>query len=155
MAIKLRKITMTESEKLHDMQVEAFRELLEKYEDFETSPGAETLERVKRRFRFDTVEHYWILAAAKRVGCIRIQQKERNICRLSQMFILPEFQGQGYAQQAIALAEGLYPHAEKWELDTIKQEEKLCHLYEKMGYRQTGETHHIKPGMDLVDYVKP
>ena len=27
-----------------------------------------------------------------------------------------------------------------WELDTILQEKGNCHLYEKMGYKQTGET---------------
>jgi len=50
--------------------------------------------------------------------------------------------------------EHLYPDARKWELDTIAQEEKLCHLYEKMGYRKTGRVEKLKDGMDIVYYEK-
>lgn len=52
------------------------------------------------------------------------------------------------------MAEALYPSALRWELDTILQEEKLCHLYEKMGYRQNGRTEEIKENMTLVFYAK-
>ena len=68
--------------------------------------------------------------------------------------MLPEYQGFGYAQKAITIAESLYPAAEKWELDTILQEEKLCYLYEKMGYEKTGQIIRIKDGMDIVFYAK-
>ncbi len=70
------------------------------------------------------------------------------------MFILPEFQRKGYAQKAIKQAESYYHEAKKWVLDTIKQEDVLCHLYEKMGYTLTGIERNIKPGMDLVNYAK-
>ncbi|MFR1519292.1 MAG: GNAT family acetyltransferase [Clostridia bacterium] len=52
------------------------------------------------------------------------------------------------------MIEQLYPSAERWELDTILQEEKLCYLYEKMGYKKTGQTQKIKAGMDIVFYAK-
>jgi hypothetical protein len=39
-------------------------------------------------------------------------------------------------------------------LDSIKQEEKSCYLYEKMGYEKTGKVTNIKEGMDLIDYAK-
>ena len=77
-----------------------------------------------------------------------------STCHLSQMFILPHYQGNGYAQQAIKQIESLNPQAKHWILDTIKQEPKLCYLYEKMGYKQTGIVKNIKDGMDLVDYAK-
>jgi hypothetical protein len=70
------------------------------------------------------------------------------------MFILPVFQGNSYAQAAIKQAERLYPETTKWVLDTIKQEKKLCHLYEKMGYKLTGVEENIKLGMDIVYYAK-
>lgn len=54
----------------------------------------------------------------------------------------------------IRLVEAIYPNATRWELDTILQEEKLCYLYEKMGYKKTGQTEEIKKGMDLVFYAK-
>ena len=50
--------------------------------------------------------------------------------------------------------EALYPNADSWELDTILQEEKLCHLYEKLGYRRTDQIKPIKEGMDLVFFEK-
>ena len=50
--------------------------------------------------------------------------------------------------------EKLFPNAIRWELDTIAQEEKLCHLYEKVGYRPTGKRINIKENMDLVFYEK-
>ena len=67
---------------------------------------------------------------------------------------LPEYQGLGYAQEAIRLVEAVYPNASRWRLDTIEQEAKLCHLYEKLGYQKTGQTKQIKDGMDLVFYEK-
>ena len=60
----------------------------------------------------------------------------------------------GYAQQAITKAESLYPQARCWELDTIKQEAKLCHLYEKMGYKAAGEVKIIQEGMTIIKYIK-
>ncbi len=48
----------------------------------------------------------------------------------------------------------LYLAAARWALDTIKQEPKLRYLYEKMGYRPTGEERRLKDGMDLVYYAK-
>ncbi|MBQ2906776.1 MAG: GNAT family N-acetyltransferase, partial [Bacteroidales bacterium] len=58
---------------------------------------------------------------------------------LSPIFIMKEFRGRGYAQQAMRLAEEIHGSS-GWELDTILQEKGNCHLYEKMGYKQTGET---------------
>lgn len=50
---------------------------------------------------------------------------------------MQEFQGRGIAQEAIRLCEEI--HGKKvWKLETILQEKKNCHLYEKMGYRKTG-----------------
>ena len=71
-----------------------------------------------------------------------------------QILILPEYQNKGLAQQAIKKVEALYPEAEYWRLDTIAQEDKLCHLYSKMGYQKTGEIEHIKDGMDIVFFEK-
>jgi len=154
MNIELIKLTIKDCEKIHKMQQLGFVALLEKYRDYETSPGAESLERIKQRFAYDVLDHYFIRLDNEDIGYIRIRCFEDNACHLSQMFILPEFQNKGYAQQAIAKAESFYPNAQKWTLDTIKQESKLCHLYEKMGYKLTGTEKNIKPGMDLVDYEK-
>ena len=69
------------------------------------------------------------------------------------IFILPEFQGKGIAQETIRLCEEMHGNG-NWELDTILQESKNCHLYEKMGYRQTGKTEAINERLTLVFYEK-
>jgi len=154
MNITLQKATIHDTEEIHKMQILAFKPLLEKYQDHETSPGAETAERVRARLAHPQMFSYLIRLGAENIGHIRIGALGENAYYLSQMFLLPEHQGNGYAQQAIRQVEALYPDAKSWTLDTIKQEAKLRHLYEKMGYRLTGEEKNIKDGMDLVYYKK-
>ena len=146
--------SLPDSEELYTMQIAAFRPLLDKYQDFSTNPAAEPLDKIKWRMGVPEIDHYFIMLGTVKIGSIRIRRLDENRFRLNQMFILPEFQGNGCAQQAIALSESLYPQAVGWELDTIKQEPKLRYLYEKMGYRLTGEERGIKDGMDLVYYAK-
>ena len=62
---------------------------------------------------------------------------------------MPEFRGKGVAQAAILAAEVIHGSS-NWQLDTILQEKANCHLYEKMGYRQPGETQVINQRMTLV-----
>lgn len=42
----------------------------------------------------------------------------------------------------------------KENLDTILQEAGICHLYEKVGYRQTGRIRKVNDCMTLVFYRK-
>ena len=151
--VSLRKAEYSECPLLLRIQVRSFIELLQRYEDYESSPAAENLDRVQQRFVQSFTDYYLIMLEDEPIGMLRVCNFGEN-CRLSPICILQEYQGKGYAQEAIAQMEQLYPHAKKWELDTIAQEEKLCYLYEKMGYRKTGREEHIKEGMDLVFYRK-
>ena len=45
--------------------------------------------------------------------------------KISLIFILPEYQGQGIAQKAIQLCEELHGNG-NWELETILQEPRNC-----------------------------
>lgn len=145
---------LEDAEQLHDLQIRSFKPLLDKYQDYNTNPGAEQIDRMVRRLKMPNSDYFFIEVAGERIGGLRIARLDNNGCRLKQIYIVPEHQGHRYAQQAIALAEALYPQAEHWALDTIKQEVKLCHLYEKLGYRQTGEEEEIQEGMTLVMYRK-
>lgn len=153
MTINLEKAGICDAQEIYDMQIKAFQALLETYQDHSSSPGAEKLDRTVERLQEPFTDFYFIAIEGKHIGALRICTFEK-LCKLKQIFILPEFQGHGYAQNAILMAESLYPDAERWELDTILQEEKLCHLYEKMGYKRTGKVEKIKDGMDLVFFVK-
>ncbi len=153
MAINLIKAEVESCSEIYELQIKSFQALLEKYQDEESNPGAETIERFYERFRQPNTDYWMIELEEKRIGAIRICDFG-ELCKLKQIFILPEFQNCGYAQDAIKAVEKAYPNAQRWELDTILQEDKLCHLYEKMGYCKTGKITNIKDGMDLIDYAK-
>ena len=154
MAIRLKKATEDDLRKILYIQVKSFAQLLLKYEDFESSPAAEGIDDIRQRFRQSFTDYYLILLDDQEIGMLRVCDFGEN-CWLSPLCILPEYQGRGYAQQAIVVMETLYPKARLWQLDTIAQEEKLRHLYEKMGYRRIEKTEQIKAGMELVYYEKP
>ena len=46
------------------------------------------------------------------------------------------------------------PNVMLWKLDTILQEKGNCHLYEKLGYHQTGKIYHKNDVLDIVYYEK-
>ena len=146
---------MEEANALREMQVEAFRDLYEKYQDTETSPGAESLEKIIMRFQQPFTYYYYIQADQEKVGAIRIvdHQEEGAPKRISPIFIMPEHRNKGYAQQAIQLAEAIHGFF-NWELDTILQEKGNCYLYEKLGYYQTGKMEKINDKLTLVFYKK-
>ncbi len=153
MEISLKKASPEDAELIHSMQIIAFRPLLEKYQDYDYSPAMETLERTKYRISLPAADHWLILLNDHPVGAIGIGRYD-GYCKLKRLFILPEYQNHGYAQQGVRLAEAQYPSGIRWELDTILQEEKLCHLYEKLGYRKTEKIKPIKEGMDLIFFEK-
>lgn len=151
--ITLQKASIADAKAIHAMQVRAFQSLLDRYLDYGTNPAAESPGKTVARLQDRFSRFYFILAGNTIVGAMRIQNKG-NRCRVSPLFILPEYQGHGYAQQAMLQAESLYTQASYWELGTIQEEPKLCHLYEKLGYRRTGIATHIQPGMTIVCYEK-
>ncbi len=138
---------------LYSMQKRAFQELLEKYQDYATNPAAEPPERTRKKLEEDNTDYYVILLGKKEIGGIRVWHSE-GVCRISPLYLLPEYQGRGYAQKAICLAEQNYPKKTCWKLETIQEEAKLCHLYEKLGYRKTGQKSKVQPGFTLIEYEK-
>jgi GNAT superfamily N-acetyltransferase len=140
--------------RIWSMQTAAFRELLEKYRDYETSPGNETMERIEAKLRDVNTYFYYIYLDDDAVGAVRVvDRKDGSKKRIAPIFIMKEFRGRGLAQQAIAEAERIHG-SDNWKLDTILQEDGLCRLYEKIGYRKTGEVERINERMDIVYYEK-
>ena len=154
MSVTLRQAQRDEVQKIWEMQIEAFRELLEKYQDYDLSPGAEHVDKVIARFEQPWTKYFFIEAEGVDVGVIRVVDKnDGSRKRISPLWIMKEYRGKGYAQDAILAVEELYG-ADYWCLDTILQEKGNCHLYEKMGYHQTGRVEHINERMDIVFYEK-
>ena len=155
MEVRLLRANIDNAEELRAMQVEAFRKLLEKYQDYDTNPANEGVEKIQARLKQNFTFYYFICIGQQKVGAIRIIDKKETgkNKRISPIFILPEFQGKGVAQKAIRLCEDI--HGDRnWELETILQEPQNCHLYEKMGYRQTGKMQVINERLTLIFYEK-
>ena len=159
--ITLRKAKAEDIEKIWKMQIEAFRALLEKYQDYDLSPAAEGIDKIRARYEQPWTTYFFIEADGIDVGAIRIvDKKDGSRKRISPLWIMEEYRGKGYAQEAISAVEELISAVEElygadhWELDTILQEKGNLHLYEKMGYHQTGRVEHINDRMDIVYYEK-
>lgn len=155
MEVTLIRASAEDAEQIHKMQIESFQELLDKYQDFDTNPGNETVHRVLQRLKQRFTYYYFICLGEQKVGAIRIvdRMEESSNKRISPVFVLPAFWGRGIAQEAIRLCEEIHGK-EHWELDTILQEPRNCHLYEKMGYRKTGRTEKVNDKLTLTFYEK-
>ncbi len=154
MSVELKPIVREDIETVWKMQVEAFSELLERYQDHNLNPAAESMDRVQARFEQPGSIYYFIVSGGENVGVIRIiDKKDGSRRRISPVWIMPQHRNRGYAQQAILEAERIFG-AHNWSLDTILQEKGNLHLYEKLGYHQTGRIDKINGRMDIVYYEK-
>ena len=153
--MKLVRANIQDAENIWKMQIAAFSDLYAKYQDPETSPATETLEKTIMRLEQSYTYFYYIVVDDAIVGAMRVidDKEEGKYKFLSPIFIMKEFRGRGYAQKAIQLAEEIHGSS-GWTLDTILQEKGNCYLYEKMGYYQTGETRVINERMTLIFYKK-
>jgi len=155
METKLKKATLADADKLHRMQVITFKPLLDKYQDYDLNPGNENLEKTIARLKEDFTDYYFILNKNIYVGGIRIRRLEDGaLCKVGPLYILPEYQNKGIAQEVFKIIEEKYKPKNGWILDTILQEEGNCYLYEKIGYRKTGKIDKINNRMDIVYYEK-
>ncbi len=155
MNIKLFKAEEMDAAALFAIQREAFLPLLDKYKDYDTNPANENIEKMIKRLNNPNGEFYKIVFNDHVVGAINVLWEERNTeYRISPMFISTEYQGMGIAQEAIKMVEDRYSKAKSWSLATIKEEKRNCHLYEKMGYIQTGELRKLNENTTLIYFKK-
>ncbi|MCH5194845.1 MAG: GNAT family N-acetyltransferase [Oscillospiraceae bacterium] len=155
MNLKLVRVGVEDAKHLWEMQVEAFMELYNKYQDTETSPATEPIDKIIMRLEQPFTYYYYIQVDNDIVGAIRVVDKKEGdkAKKISPIFVMPHYRNRGIAQNTIIEAEKIHG-ASHWELDTILQEKANCHLYEKMGYYQTGQTKVINDKMTLMFYVK-
>ncbi|KYH31397.1 hypothetical protein CLTEP_23930 [Clostridium tepidiprofundi DSM 19306] len=150
--IKLSKATVDDAEELLSMQKEVFMPLYKKYNDHETSPVMQTMERFLGRFEFG--DYYKILYENNLAGSVFVYEKEPSIMRLHIINILEQYQNRGIAQEVMKRLELIYPQAESWEIETILTEKRNCYICEKMGYVQNGNFKVINNKLTLVTYIK-
>lgn len=154
MHIELVPASIKDAETIWHMQRIAFEELLIKYQDYDLNPANEPLEKVQWRLSLPATHFYFIRVDDVNAGAIRvIDHHDGSAKKISPLFVMPEYRGQGVAQFALREAERIHG-SDNWRLDTILQEKGNCHLYEKIGYKSTGETKVINDRMTLIFYAK-
>ena len=156
MEIMLQQVGIEHAESWLKLQVEAYMPTFERYRDAETSPALETLEKVRWRMAHPRCRHFYILCDGRITGGVLVYSLEGNpnAMRLGNLFIMPGQRDRGIGRRAIELVEALFPEAASWELDTILEEARNIHFYERAGYVRRGEPRKINENMHLIDYEK-
>ena len=154
MDIELLKADESDAESLLEIQRKCFKDLYERYHDDAGSPYTEDIQKMLYKVTFKKGAYYKIVINGMLVGGIRVVEKEPGQFRIGIMYVLPEFQGKGIGQKALAMAESLYPKAESWELDCPEDLPSNRHCYEKAGFEQIGEKEIINDKLTLVYYFK-
>ncbi len=137
------------------IQKAAYKPLYDKYHDDKLSPYLETKETVFEKYTKKDTKGYIFVKDGVPVGAVRITlYPETNAAKVSALGVLPKYQGQGIAQQALLQIEEIYRDVAHWFLATILEEPKNCHLYEKLGYKKNGKSEVINDKMTIVFYEK-
>ncbi|MET7016704.1 GNAT family N-acetyltransferase [Bacillus mycoides] len=153
--VTLEKATEIDVAVLFQMQIDSFSPLLNKYKDYETNPANESIEKTILRINNLDGGLYKIFVNTNLVGAICISRKEEaSKFRISPMFIIPNYQGNGIAQKVLILIEEMFPEITTWELATILEEERNCFLYEKMGYIRAEFKKKLNDKATLIYYKK-
>ena len=74
--VSLKAATREDLQAIWEMQIKAFSELLDKYQDYDMSPGAEGLEKIIARYEQPWTVYYFIVVESENVGVIRVMDKK-------------------------------------------------------------------------------
>lgn len=151
--VELVKMKKHEMFKAWRYQKKGFRDTLEKYRDYDTSPATERPKKFALRFNNPIIDSYWVFYNGRIAGAMDIGRK-KEYTLLNRFYILPEYRNQGIGQRALKIAESKYPDSAEWRLDTISEEKNNIHLYEKLGYVEYGERKIINERMTIINYKK-
>ena len=152
--MRLVRANVSDCEKIWSLQIEAFADLLAKYQDYETSPGNEPKENIQAKLLDEFTFFYFIYHEDEIAGAVRVvDRKNGDRKRIAPIFIMKKFRNRGLAQKTFEEIERIHG-INHWMLDTILQEAGNCYLYEKLGYKRTGKVEHINERMDIVYYEK-
>ncbi len=152
--LKVMQISSDIADVVHAIQKRSFKQLLDKYHDYDVNPAMESIDMVKKKIDRANTTAYIFKLKDVNVGWVRVTELAEMTYKISALCVLPEYQNRGIAQEALKQIESYYPKAQKWILDTILQEKGNCHLYEKLGYKKVGDLIPINERMTLVSYEK-
>lgn len=154
MIVRLQPAKAEDAVRLSEMQTRAFMPQVLLRGGFETSPAAETPDRMLERITSAKSHSFIIVADDMYAGMIRIKELNDGACKISPIFVLPEFQNQGIGQKAMALAEEMFPSARLWTLFCVREEEKNVYFYEKLGFEKNGYERKLAENITLIGYER-
>lgn len=156
--VRLVRAGIADAETLHRMKHTAFWPVYDRYHDDATSPALELLSKVKAQLEHPATDWYILRRGETDVGGMRIVREHTEdslpVCRISPLFVLPEYQHQGVASAALMAAFSLYPEAALWRISAILQEHDTLRLYERHCFRRTEVVPTACPGMDIVHLTR-
>ena len=138
------------------LQKDGFADVYAAYRDDATSPYTEDISRIEHRMRDPKTVHYLIYDGKVNVGAFRIKYVADNTLKLGSLFILPPYRNKGYASAVLSQIEKRYSRAvSAIVLDTIAEEKRNVHLYEKCGFlRDASSDREISSAMHLIGFKK-
>ena len=80
--------TEKDAELIHQMKYEAFLPLYERYQDDETSPAKEQIEKVINQLHEERTDYYLIQYQNESVGAVRVRKVQEKECHISPLFII-------------------------------------------------------------------
>ena len=72
MSIILVKATEYDMKEIWEMQVEAFKDLLKKYRDYDMSPATESYENILNKYNQPWTKYFFIVKDGNKVGAVRV-----------------------------------------------------------------------------------
>ncbi len=141
-----------DAEKIHNMKYQAFMPLYEKYQDYDTNPAMEPIEKTIMIINQDNTDYYLIKLEDVFIGAVRVGLTKSGVRKIAPIFILPEYQNRGIGTIIFRLLFEKYKDTELWVLDTIEEEKGNCHFYEKLGFIKATEQTVINDKMTIIGY---
>lgn len=99
MNVTLRKAELADAEQLWKLQIEGFAELLERYQDFDTNPAAEPLEKTIMRLQQPWRHFYFVMEGNTPVGAISVRVLDEGWKKLGPLWVQPAWRGKGIARR--------------------------------------------------------
>ncbi|MDR1539039.1 MAG: GNAT family N-acetyltransferase [Clostridiales bacterium] len=142
MKLELFRLTPGSAKQWQEVLELSFSSYYSSYEEFPGCPAYETLNETLYIMNHPFGASYWMLIDNEIIGGIRVLWSINSTkFRLDSIFIIPDFQNQGFGQKFAKMVEKLYPTAVSWELNAIAEEERCIHFFEKLGYRREGSVY--------------
>ncbi|MNZ58880.1 putative acetyltransferase [compost metagenome] len=142
-------ITLAEKadlEQLLQLQYLSYQSEAEIYDDYTIPPLKQTITELEEEFKVQM-----ILKAVidnRLVGSVRAYMEE-GICKIGKLIVHPDYQNRGIGSQLMNEIELRFTRCDKFELFTGEKSLRNIYLYNKLGYRQTGELR-VSPQLTII-----